>query len=279
MSSLFNLFAVAVRKNIFSRRLIYSIFTLAMLATGFNALIAQQGNITTKDSRSANAVAEARKSLGGEKVDNIKSLILKGNEKRSVFTSTEPNKGYSSMKKTGEQLLEFEIRVLFPDNLIMISRYPTENSNGYFDTSNNSSVGTNILRGILLGMIMKSVNMPLTISAGSTNEFTVESKDGLFGVMKFDTNGKWPSSIEHTYKGSTPVLTKLPNGKTRLSWEPSSEERAFIQFSDRFSVEGVMFPKIIRSTMEGTLDRTLEITNVKINPQLTQKDFDFPVGQ
>ena len=277
MNSSFKLSIITVQKNIFFRRLIYSFVILAVFVISDNLLIAQQSNIITKDSRSANVVAEASKSLGGEKVESIKSLILTGNEKRSVFTPADPTNlmDLSSMKKTGEQLLKFEIKVLFPDNLIMITQDQKGNNIGYLSNHSGNPLEINILRGILLGMIMKTDDMPLTISVNSNNEFTLEKNDGLYGTINFDTKNKWPSNIEHRYVGQVPVMTTLPDGKTRLDIKPGNEEHVSIQFSERFTVDGVMFPKIIRSLIEGQRDRTLEVTNVMINPPLTQKDFEI----
>jgi len=70
-------------------------------------------------------------------------------------------------------------------------------------------------------------------------------------------------------------------GKTRYSFDSRNMPEpdtviAEIQFKDRFSVDGIMFPRVIHWQIPGRRDVELWIEEVQINPSLSLEDFEVP---
>ena len=133
----------------------------------------------------------------------------------------------------------------------------------------------------LIGTLMKSGSTPVTISSGSkSGVFTLEKKDGTLGEIEFDSKTGYPSVIR--YKPSE--QPKLLSGMVILggmggampgttgSGQAKDEE---IRFHDRFSVNGIMFPRVITMPVLTGI-REVRIEEVLINPALSLKDFEFP---
>jgi hypothetical protein len=286
----------SVPVNVVFKYLVCGVVILAALAMSGSAIVAQSGNIATKDDKSTAAVAAANKSLGGKKADAIKSVILTGNGKGSIFQSAVND--FSTMNKVGEQSYEFEIRILFPGSFIKITRFPdrdrirhygilngeiidvsTTSQNKVLSRSGSAEDALKISSEwdrLLAGMIMKIGNMPLTIHVDASDNFIAENKDGLLGTMIFDAKDKWPAKIDYKVKTQTPVISKNPDGSMNLTGFKPEEKSAHIQFANRFPADGVMFPKTIKIIVPGMVDETMTIDDVKINPNLSRKDFDIP---
>ena len=135
----------------------------------------------------------------------------------------------------------------------------------------------------LTGILAKAGPAPLTLSSGSTpGVFTLIKSDGNVGEIEFDSKTGYPSVIKYKARGSALLnMAKGPSGKTSMSFnmadmsDMSDMVDNEIRFRDRFSVNGIMFPKII--TMTGpTMDREMRIETVQINPNLSLKDFEVP---
>jgi hypothetical protein len=266
------------------------------LAINSNILVGQDGNISAKDKKSMDAVTAAHKSLGGPKLDSMKSVVLKGSYVSGIF---ETRASTSKTTKIGETLCELEIRILFPDDFIQIRRCPDWNGGTavYYGISSgnvfnifttlqdavrsrmttDASTALDEWNRLLVGMIMKSISTSLILSTGSTEDFIVERKNGLLGTMVFDAKEKWPVKIDYKITTQVPVLSKDSGGRMVYAGDSKSEERSsYIQFSDRFSVDGMMFPKTITRVTSGEVEMTMTINDVKINPSLSKKDFDIP---
>jgi hypothetical protein len=297
-----NYFSVLTKKKLHAstilKLLVFSIIMLVILTINGNILIAQHSNITAKDKKSIDAVALAYKSLGGQKLDSIKSIIITGNQKSGVF-QTITSKDGSKTTKTGETACEFEIKILFPDDFIQISRCPDMNMVIYRGISNGNSFNiSTTLKGevlnrstgnvsteldswsrLLAGMIMKGISTPLILFTDSNNDFIIERNGEQFGTMVFDIKDKWPIKIDYTATVQVPDIFKGSNGMMVSAGGLKSEKRsAYVQFTDRFSVDGAMFPKTIKQFITDRTDLTMTATDVKINPPLSKKDFEFPAN-
>jgi len=242
-------------------------------------MTAAADGITTKDKNAKEAVDKAIKALGGkEKIDGIKSLVIK-----ATMRSTASQPGIS------ETPTDFEIRVLFPDNIIQINRHPEKKTVlGFQGVSKGKAVRPlpkqvdenstrademraasypsllqQSLRSVL-GMIMKSGSTSVTISSGA--------KPGVF-EMRINTGQKYydntPDEIEFDADGYPSVIRHL--GIANLGGELRPIEQ---RFSERFSVDGIMFPRVI--TNNGPISSVVRIEEVQINPKLSLKDFEIP---
>jgi hypothetical protein len=266
------------------------VFLLAATAACLCAvfLTAQSGGIITKDSKAKEVVDAALKALGGaDKIGGAKSFIVKGKGTNAVFSSM--NQG--PMAKTGSTTNEFEIRILLPDNMFQFEKAaplpPLPERTTYRVVSGGESMNflnfpaipgmppakpaaskdQNVVNRqlqemarLLVGTLMKSGPMPLTVSSGSSpDRFTVTTPGGELCEMEFDARGKYPSILRYKVVDSI-----------------SKEERdEMMQFQGWASVDGIMFPRVITTKGE-TMDREMRIENVQINPKLSLKDFEVP---
>ena len=136
------------------------------------------------------------------------------------------------------------------------------------------------------GMLVKSGPVPLTISSGSApGVFTLAKDDGELGDFEFDPVTGYPSVIRYKTQGA-PSFNMIPSEDTatgRTLWSgsagPGNMVDAEIRFRDRFSVDGIMFPRVIHWLTPGMSDRELWIQEVQINPGLSLTDFQPPEVQ
>ena len=255
-------------------------------------MTAASDGITTKDKNAKEAVDKAIKALGGkEKIDGIKSLVIKAtvlsNSSKYLDSlaitdhSAELRQRVESQEETPKDM---EIRVLFPDNFIRINRYPEKKTLIGFEGFSNGKairrlppqVDENSTRAdemrvarypthlkqharTVIGMIMKSGFTPATISSGA--------KPGVF-EMSIQTGQKYydiiPDEIEFDADGYPSVIKYISDSGN------ATEER----YSERFSVDGIMFPRVI--TNNGLVSSVIRIEEVRINPKLSLKDFEIP---
>lgn len=273
--------------------------------------MAQSDGITTKDPKAKETVDAALKAIGGEdKTSSIKSIIIKGSETRIMWMSSQSTIDGKLTHTTTPSTNEFEIRILLPDNFIQITRLPTRTtytgiSQGALLTlppaaivTDSSGVGNTIqtfkaAEGtaksradagkdewacFLAGMLIKAGPMPLTLSSGSTpGVFNLTNHAGDFGEIEFDSKTGYPSVVRYkTTRGSMSTIIGGPGdslGRDSNITQDMVENE--IGFHDRFSIEGIMFPKTISMTGP-PVDRTLYINSVQINPKLSLKDFEVP---
>ena len=282
-----------VQPQIILKYLLCSIVILAALVINGILLIAQDGSISAKDKKSMDIAAAARKSLGGQKIDGINSIILTGTQKSGIFT-TMMSTGKTT--RTGEALCEFEIKVLFPDNFIQTTRCTNSNIVTYYgildgevftisttlkdEFQNHSIRDTSVaLDGwnrLLAGMIMKSFSTSLILSTNSNDDFIIERDDILLGTMAFDVKDNWPTRIDYKATVESPVFSRGSEGIFSPAGTKTVESPSYVQFSDRVSVDGLMFPKTIRQFIPDRTDLTMTINDIKINPKLSKTDFDIP---
>ena len=294
------------RANIRARALLHAAVA-ACLCTAF--LTAQSGGITTTDPKAKEMLDTALQALGGaDKIGDIKSLIVKGKATSWAFslkTGSQGTKAYSSTS-------DIEIRILLPDNFIEINRFPERTvyygisqgkllppgtttvvrlNNGRVQAitqdadiaERNQAISVNARADqwsrLLTGTLVKAGPVPLTLSSGSTSGvFTLTKMDGDLGEVEFDSKTGYPLLVRTG--GSRPANTSFPQFKSDYT-SPSSFSSigmAYdreIRFSDRFSVNGVMFPRIITTT-GWMIDIEWRIVDVQINPILSMKDFEVP---
>ena len=244
------------------------------------AQVTQFGSITSNDQNAKAAMDAALKALGGsDKIDGIKSLILKG-------------------KTTGVFTNEFELSILLPDNFVQINDQQGSNkpnvkrpqtmgiSRGamlpelykagpiqrnpdgtiILDDEDRADlkVRVNKLKDMwsffLIGLLAKEGPTPLTISSGSKpGVYTLMTKnDSEAGEIEFDEETGYPSIVRY----------RLSPGQARYD---------VMRFEDRFSVNGIMFPRSVNvsSTAEWWISgSTRRIDEVLINPELTLTFFD-----
>jgi hypothetical protein len=229
-------------------------------------LTAQSIGVTAKDQKAKEAVDKALKVLGGaDKIDGIKSLTLEGTEKLGASSN------------------EFEILMLFPDSFIRINNLAASRSysdgisqetvlpaltfikdskiNDKLDKKDLATANAvlNARRDVwsyfLIGLLAKAGPTPLAISSGSTpGVFNLTKKNGGAGEIEFDSKTGYPSVVR--YK--------------------TTRESVEVRFSNRFSVNGIMFPKTITvPTKIGDTTYNIErqINEIQINPKLSLKDF------
>jgi len=132
----------------------------------------------------------------------------------------------------------------------------------------------------LIGALARSGPAPLALSSGSKpGVFAIEKLGEDFGEIEFDSQTGYPSAVRFTTSGlPNPVSTVDPStGVTRMSFAPSDVTVVSeILFKNHFSVDGVMFPRVIQWQTPDSPGRELWIQEVIINPNLTLADFEIP---
>ena len=278
-------------------------------------LMAQSGGITAKDAKAKEALSSAIKALGGaDKTGGIKSLVIKGTWAwlpqgralgmeirillpdsfvqihqvdmgspfyRGISRGTlipPPNTEISPYSLDGS-LVPPEITEAFAKRLAIRIDYDT---NAMADKWSR----------FLIGTLMKSDSTPITISSGSASGvFSLTKSNGAVGEIEFDPKTGYPVVIRYknpVSAGGPGIVfnesskTK-PNGSAKTditSARPSENmDGGEIRFRDHFSINGIMFPKIITSTeISGGITTTeeLRIEEVLFNPELSLKDFEIP---
>jgi len=192
-----------------------------------------------------------------------------------------PEFGAMAKKSDGRGGLEY---VGTPLDVTAVSRKALTALNDY---NANNMVGE--WSRFLLGMLMKADLAPLTISSGSTSGvFTLTKKDGALGEIEFDSKTGYPVVVR--YKKQKPpsewadwhygrmALLRAYFGEPDTIGDLNSEQdpgSGEIRFQDRFSVDGIMFPRVITTTESDNEAITeLRIEEVSINPKLSLKDFE-----
>lgn len=247
-------------KNVFSLCL-HVVVTICICAA---LLMAQSGVVTPKDNdkTAKEAIDTALKALGGaDRIDDIKSLIIKG-------TGNRPGVNY-----------KYEIRILFPEDIIRINLFSDRVAYSGLSQGKLLTPVVTTLTGptadnlrmlrywreviewaiFLSGTVMKSGSEPLVLS--STNMpglFGLSIPAGVFSEFEFDQKTGYPSVIKYT---------ELPDfgGNTNV----------YTFSSERFSADGIMFPRVITSNLLGGPSE-MHIEEVQINPKLSLKDFEIP---
>ena len=262
-------------------------FCCIIMAAGAVLLIAQSGKINARDQKATEAVADARKALGGDKnIDDIKSLVLTGTIKYSAISLEN----------------EIEIRILLPDNYLWITKSKDGVTN-YRGVSKGESLNVgfrgketivaplfspedelNRLALLLMGVLMKNVSVaPLSISSvsGTSDKFSVANATGTAGEIGFDPRGKYPLHISFKDIVQFPPQTIVdPKTKFRVTnVVPTGPGESTMRFKDRFAVDGVMFPKTIVIESRGGINEGISevrFEKIQTNPKLTLSDFEIP---
>lgn len=260
-------------------------FLVAAMCLSAVFLPAQSGGITANDQKAQDAIDTAIKALGGaDKISDIKSLIITGSVIDTI--KTDPR-----VAKSGIITSKAEIRILLPDNMIRMSRDDNgDYHRGYMGlfrgeiTSSNDTIKnlTGVSKVIrtwkeiitashdLVGILMMSGPTPLRLSSSS--------KSGVFNLIMPAGNISDIGEIEFDSKTGYPSVIRYNESIDFGSGAPEIE----IKFSsDRFPVNGIMFPRVITHASRTTtfsLDTIseLRIDEVLINPKLSLKDFENP---
>ena len=237
-------------------------------------LPAQTGGLTTRDQKAKEAMDAALKALGGaDKIGDIKSLIIKGTYQ--IKGANLPNRG---------GIDKHEIRILLPDNIINITEYP--DATWYHGVSqgkifaylppdapisraeherslqvNNFWPAIRDWTLFLCGLLMKSGPAPLTISSDVPGVFNLTLNTGQ---SMFDIH---PGQIEFDAKTGYPSVIRYTDNLGGISE---------LRFSDRFAVDGIMFPRVIGQYDSRGFYYERRIEEVQINPKLSLKDFEGP---
>jgi len=263
-------------------------------------LLAQSGGITTKDPKAKEVLDVALKTLGGaDKIGEIKSLIVKGKATNGIFSS----ENGAPFKKTGSVNYNFEIRILLPDNFIRIDQFSDKRTtysgisqgkllspqlpgtmtiNGVVQPQDDEQLARATAIGVnyeidewsrfLIGTLAKAGTVPLMLSSGATSGvFALIKTDGAVGEVEFDSKTGWPAIVRTAgYRGNTNL-----NTVNSITFTVGQVRESEMRLLNRFSVSGIMFPRIIKMT--GTrMDREMRIDEVQINPNLNLKDFEVP---
>ena len=260
---------------------VFSLFLCIIVAicvsTAF--LQAQSGGITLKDNdpKVKARLETALKALGGaDKIEDIKSLIIKG--KQTIVENNE----------TGE----FEIRMLWPNDFIHIRRgsavppwwgvsqgkilgqikHPPDNP------PDEKTLGWLLWREmlrtaqIMMGTVLKPGVGQFILSSSTTNPgaldmFLLPLAETNNTEIEFDSKTGYPSVIRHSESG------QFGGGSVEYQFS-----------SDRFPVGSVLFPRVIRQVTNksiyvggGIETQEWRIEEVLINPKLSLKDFEVPV--
>ena len=251
-----------------------TVFTICLCASfmmaQFDGVAIRSNDKITKE-----ALDAALNAFGGmDKINSVKSLVISGTETMVI-------RGLSSGDST--ETMKFEIRVRWPDDFIRIRSYPDRKTwagisqgtiltqlEGVPEIRRKDIHNREIIHSahMLLGILMKSNSRQLLLT--STNEpevfdLSFPQSWGVVSKITIDSKTKYPSVIEY------PEIGALGGGITIYQFS-----------SDRFSVEGIMFPRVINisstAPMLGTTTTMeLKIDNVRVNPNLTLKDFEVPV--
>lgn len=235
-------------------------------------LPAQSSEIKTKDQKAKETLNAALKALGGaDKIEDIKSLIIKGKQNRD------------DSNETGE----FEIRILWPDDyihirsdsaapppisgvsqgiiLVPINPPPSERMLGWMLWRDMLKT-THVMMGTIMKPGIGQVILSSKNKSGVLDLALLPFEEDLLSDIEFDAKTGYPSVIRHKESSSF--------GGGAIEYQFSGE---------RFSVGGVMFPRVIkmittRSPYVGGELVTQEwlVEEVLINPKLSLKDFEVP---
>ena len=183
--------------------------------------------------------------------------------------------------------------VIRPEKIESFAKY-MESNNDY-----DANIEIDKWSRFLMGLLMKAGSTPLTISSGSApSVLTLTKNDDALGEIEFDSKTGCPSGIRYknpeppfaVLKGSQGLFKVAPglkpeaamdmiadlmgDGYEILQIHPKEDE---MRFQNRFSVNGIMFPRVITTT-ESDRDVITEwrIEEVRINPELSLKDFEVP---
>gem|GEM_PF-5962789 len=238
----------------------------AALCLCASLLTAQSGGIAprNKDQMALETLEAALKAMGGaDKIDGIKSLIIKG----------------TGTSKTADNVrtYDFEFRILLPNDYLRISRFPDRTNYSGISRGNlipqPRAFPSDFYRDVitmrekvewsifLIGACMKSGQLRLTLSSRSKpGVFDLSMPEGVIGEVEFDSKTGYLSVVRFR----EPAELGLGGGTT------------VYQFSnDRFSAGGIMFPRIY--TITGAKSESeYRIEEVLINPELSRKDFEIP---
>ena len=262
-------------------------------------LMAQSGQITSKDQSATTAIANAKKALGGEtNIEGVKSLVLTGTSK--------------TRQQNGSNITNnFEIKILLPDNFLWINQpqfsIPGQGSISMYNGISNGEIISGAFVGtermpqakmdlkdqnainaqldgfarLLIGAILKSDPVaPINVSATSTpNKFSITTTRGTLCEIEFDSEDGYPSNILYKEVVSKPPQMSKDPKSGGMVIGPSGETEtvdSFMRFKDRIAVEGILFPKTIIYESRGNIDRELQIEKIQINPKLSLKDFELP---
>lgn len=251
-------------------------------------LMAQSSSITTKDQKAKESVDTALKALGGaDKIGDIKSLILKGTGTNGLFYGGVNAISGNAMTqinwtRAGSEKYDFELRILLPDSFIQIDRFTdrTTHSGVSRGAPLSSSSNANIISGdfniriddwlcFLIGTFMKADYMPLALSSGKgSGRFTITNEGKNIGEVEFDSKTGYPSSIRYAM-----IVPQVGEMGGRIVTSPPQVFNLERRFRDRFSVGGIMFPRVITASAD-RIDRELLIEEVLINPELSLKEFE-----
>jgi len=265
-------------KSVFS--LCLHVIIVLLLCTAF--LTAQSGGITAKDQKAKEAVDAALKALGGaDKIGDIKSLIFKG--RQSLLSNENPIEimmllpdsvvqivfpggsiGLTSWQGVSKGTLLPE-----PENIPNMTVFKTREEYDKIIAESKILTKEQMARRnarvnelgdewsyFLIGLLMKNGPTPLTISSGSKpGVFALTKNDGEEGEIEFDTKTGYPSVVRY-----------------RIPKHTQYEE---IKFQNRFSVNGIMFPRQILVSSPEMLKNTLrDVEEIQINPELSLQDFE-----
>jgi len=282
-------------------------------------LMAQSVGVTAKDTKAKEAADAATKAIGVVgKIGEIKSLVIKGTWSRS-----------KSRRDVG---LGMEIRILLPDNFVLISQLdmggpwysgvsqgvliPQRNTNinpiGFdgrvlppeqieafakklaITINNDTNNEIDDWSRFLIGTLMKAGSTPVTISSvAEPGIFNLTKNGGALGEIEFDAKTGYPSVIRYKNAGgcvqsaATIDFIRKPTNietdvkvKTDTAVAVTSDDMCDgeVKFQDRFSINGIMFPRIIVSDKGDQVLGPLElrIEEALINPKLSLKDFERP---
>ena len=268
--------------------------------TGLLISQSQSSRITTKDQKAEETINVAIKALGGvDIIDDIKSLVIIGSGTNALFESGLAN----GFQKVGSLTYDFEIRILLPDNFIQINRFPGYTRYSgisgktlipplYFPTLPPELEYIELVKGtpaditanetkerivdwsrFLVGILAKAGSDPLTLSSSNTSGFTLTNTNGTMSEIEFDSKNGYPTVVKYKIPGHETYTRDPISGVPILQ---SNMIDAEVRFWDRFSVNGVMFPRKITRTAPSMMDRVMLIEDVQINPKLSLKDFEVP---
>ena len=264
-------------------------FCCVIIAAGIMLLMAQSGKIIGKDQKTAEAITAARKALGGEKnIDNIKSLILTGSRRHL---------------KSGQRI-EIEIRILFPDSFLQITKRDSfgnyiayrgvskgkllqetfEDEKKILTSQENLNSVINWFTCLLMGAVLKNepdAPMSLTSVSDASNRFSLANARGALGEIEFDSDSKYPVSI--SFKDIVGKISSQisvgPKANSQIISFPTEYNTVdtIMRFKDRAAVDGIMFPRAIVLERLDNRDADFEFKfdKIQINPKLTLADFEI----
>jgi len=131
----------------------------------------------------------------------------------------------------------------------------------------------------MIGILAKSGPVQLTLLPSATpGVFNVEKQDEVLGEVEFDSKTGYPSLVRWKTPGPPPlnISGNLETFLAEWSNDPENMVDGEIRFRDHFSVDGVMFPRVVQWLIPGRRDMELWIEEVQINPNLSLEDFQAP---